>query len=373
MIKYVWQYSGWPELKWDDSILIKPLAEARKAQGHILGQAKFLQLKEQAEILVEETLATSAIEGEKLDREGVRSSVAKRLGLPTAGLPEAKRNTDAIVEVLLDATVNHTGKLNDKRLCGWQAALFPTGYSGIDKINVGKWRTGKEPMQVVSGRMGKAKIHYEAPPSRDVAREMSVFFQWWNSSSEGLDGILRAALAHFWFVTIHPFDDGNGRIARAITDMALAQDEKTSLRLYSLSSQMIKERKAYYDILERTQKGKGNITEWLKWFLEMFARSIKSSNQLIEKAIFVGNLYKYCDDKGLNERQRKVIKKMLETFPEEFIGGLTNQKYVAMTKISPETAKRDIKDLVLKKVLVQNEGGGRSTSYQLNKKNNFPM
>ena len=366
-MKYVWQYSGWPKLSWDDSTLIKPLAEARKAQGHILGQAKYLQLKEQAEILVEETLATSAIEGEKLDREDVRSSVAKRLGLPTAGLPEAKRNADGVVEVLLDATVNHTGKLSDKRLFGWQAALFPTGYSGINKINTGNWRTGKEPMQVVSGRMGKAKIHYEAPPSKGVVSEMKAFFQWWNSPSEELDGILRAALAHFWFVTIHPFDDGNGRIARAITDMALAQDEKTSLRLYSLSSQIVKERKAYYDILERTQKGKGDITEWLKWFFDMFSRSIQGSNQLIEKAIFVGKLYEYCDDKGLNERQRKVIKKMLECFPEEFIGGLTNQKYVAMTKISSETAKRDIKDLVLKKVLLQNEGGGRSTRYQLNK------
>lgn len=367
MAKYIWQYPGWPKFTWDDSILIKCLAGARKAQGHILGQAKFLQLKEQAEILVEETLATSAIEGEKLDREGVRSSVAKRLGLSTAGLSEAKRNGDGVVEVLLDATVKHAAKLNDKRLFGWQAALFPTGYSGIDKINTGNWRTGKEPMQVVSGRMGNAKVHYEAPPSKEVVGEMKVFFQWWNSKSDDLDGILRAAIAHFWFVTIHPFDDGNGRIARAITDMALAQDERTSLRLYSLSSQIIKERKTYYNILERTQKGKGDITEWLKWFLEMFTRSIQNSNKLIEKAIFASKLYEYCDEQGLNDRQRKVVKRMLESFPDDFIGGLTNQKYVSMTKISPETAKRDIRDLVQKKILIQNEGGGRSTSYQLNR------
>lgn len=368
MAKYIWQYPTWPKFIWDNSVLIKPLADARRAQGQILGQAKFLQLKEQAEILVEETLSTSAIEGEKLDREGVRSSVAKRLGLPTAGFPEPKRNADGVVEVLLDATVNHCKKLNNKRLFGWQAALFPTGYSGIDKINTGNWRTGKEAMQVVSGRMGKAKVHYEAPPSKEVVGEMKAFFDWWNDSSHGLDGILRAAIAHFWFVSIHPFDDGNGRIARAITDMALAQDEKTSLRLYSLSSQIIKERKTYYDILENTQKGKGDITEWLKWFLEVFTRSIQSSNQLIEKAIYAGKLYEYCDEKGLNERQRKVVKKLLESFPEDFIGGLTNQKYVAMTKISPETAKRDIKDLVTKKILIQNEAGGRSTSYQLNRR-----
>lgn len=368
MAKYIWQHSLWPKFTWNTSVLIKSLAEARKAQGHILGQAKFLQIKEQAEILIEETLATSAIEGEKLDREGVRSSVAKRLGLPTAGLPEAKRSADGVVEVLMDATVNHVGKLNDKRLFGWQAALFPTGYSGIDKINTGNWRTGKEAMQIISGRMGHAKIHYEAPPSKQVMKEMKAFFQWWNSPSEDLDGIFRAAIAHFWFVTIHPFDDGNGRIARAITDMALAQDEKTSMRLYSLSSQIIKERKIYYEVLENTQKGTGDITAWLKWFLEMFTRSIQNSNQLIEKAIYVGKLYEYCDEKGLNDRQRKVIRKMLENFPDDFIGGLTNQKYVTMTKVSSETSKRDIKDLVVKKILVQNEGGGRSTSYQLNKK-----
>lgn len=370
MTKYVWQYPTWPNFYWSAEDLIKPLAAARKIQGHILAQAKFLQLKEQAEILIEETMATSAIEGEKLDLDGVRSSVAKRLGLSTAGLSHTKRNADGVVEVLMDATTNHVRKLIDERLFGWQAALFPTGYSGIDKINVGSWRTGIEPMQVISGGLGKTKIHFEGPPSKVVSKEMKTFFKWWNNPPSSLDGILRAAIAHFWFVTIHPFDDGNGRIARALTDMALAHDEKTSMRLYSLSSQIIKERKIYYDVLEQTQKGKGEITEWLKWFLEMFTRSIEHSNKLIEKAIFVGKFYEYCESKGLNDRQKKVIKKMLETYPEDFLGGLTNSKYVSMTKISPETAKRDMKDLVDKKILLQDAGGGRSTNYQLNKKFN---
>lgn len=368
MTKYIWQATKWPRLYWDDSRLIKALAEARKIQGQILGQAKFLELKEQAEILVDETIATSAIEGEKLDRNGVRSSVAKRLGLSTAGLPEPKRSTDGMVEILLDATTNHVKPLTKDRLYSWQSALFPTGFSGINKIEVGSWRTGSEPMQVISGKMGKAKIHYEAPPSKIVSSEMETFFEWWNNPPENLDGLLRAAVAHFWFVTIHPFDDGNGRVARAITDMALAQDEKTKMRLYSLSAQIIKERESYYEILESTQKGKGDITSWLVWFLDMFTRSIQSSSQLIEKALWIGSFYAHNDGIALNDRQKKVIKKMMETFPADFVGGLTNQKYVSMTKTSSVTAKRDIQDLVEKNILLQNEGGGRSTSYRLNKK-----
>jgi len=367
MVKYIWQNPFWPKFSWDSNEIIMALSKAKKAQGQIVGDTQFLNLDDQADILVEESFATSAIEGESLDRNSIRSSVAKRLGLPTAGLPEIKKNSDGVVAILVDATLNHSGPLTDQRLFGWQAALFPTGFSGINKINVGKWRSGKTPMEVVSGPMGREKVHYVAPPSAQVKKEMTNFLKWWNSPPGDLDGLIRAAIAHFWFVTIHPFDDGNGRIARALTDMALAQDEKTSKRLYSLSSQIMKEKKIYYDILESTQKGKGDITGWLKWFLEMFLRSVDNSKILVEKSLFIGNFYAHYSETSFNVRQKKVIKKLLEQLPNDFNGGLTNQKYVNMTKVSSETAKRDIKDLVDKKILTRNEAGGRSTSYRLNR------
>lgn len=367
MTKYIWELPSWPNFTWDANLIIAALGEAKKQQGSILAQAKFLKLSDQAEILVEETMATSAIEGEKLDRDSIRSSVARRLGLPTAGLPEVKRNVDGVVQILIDATTNHATPLSAQRIGGWQAALFPTGFSGFHKITVSEWRNGDEPMRVVSGPMGKEKIHYEAPPSKQVTKEMDAFLAWWNSPPPGLDGMLRAAIAHLWFITIHPFEDGNGRVARAITDMAFAQDEKTGMRLYSLSSQIVKERNAYYAVLESTQKGNGDITQWLKWFLEMFAKSIQNSNQSIEKDLLVGNFYEYYEDKNLNERQIKVLHKMIEALPEDFEGGMNNKKYVSITKVSAETAKRDLRELVEKNVLLPSEKGGRSTSYQLNK------
>ena len=367
MTKYIWELPSWTQFTWDANLIITALGEARKQQGIILAQGKLLKLSDQAEILIEETIATSAIEGEKLDRDSIRSSVARRLGLPTAGLSEIKRNVDGVVQVLMDATANHSTPLSAQRLGGWQAALFPSGFSGIHKIVVGEWRNGQEPMRVVSGPMGKEKIHYEAPPSKQITKEMDAFLAWWNSPPPDLDGVIRAALAHLWFVTIHPFEDGNGRIARAITDMALAQDEKTGVRLYSLSSQIIKERNAYYAVLESVQKGNGDITQWLKWFLEMFTKSIQNSHQLIEKSLLVGNFYEYYKDKNLNERQVKILHKMIEALPSDFIGGMTNHKYVSMTKVSAETAKRDLRDLVEKGILLPSEKGGRSTSYQLDK------
>lgn len=221
-------------------------------------------------------------------------------------------------------------------------------------------------MQVISGSLGKEKVHFEAPPSSVVDQEMEEFFTWWNKKSIEIDGMLRAAIAHFWFVSIHPFEDGNGRIARALTDMALAQDEKTGKRLYSLSSQINKEKTGYYDILEKTQKGKGDLTDWLNWFLRMYSRSIDNSNRIIEGAIFRNSFYRRINQLHINQRQLKVVGKLLELYPEVFTGGLTNKKYVSMTKISPETAKRDIKDLLEKKVLIKNEAKGRSTSYRLN-------
>lgn len=222
------------------------------------------------------------------------------------------------------------------------------------------------PMRVISGSMGKEKVHFEAPPSKEVPKEMRMFLKWFNGDSES-DGLIRAAIAHFWFITIHPFEDGNGRIARAITDMALAQDEKLSKRVYSISSQIMTDKKKYYDILEKNQKGDGDITGWLQWFLNMFIKSVENSKSLILKAIFVGDFYKFHAETIFNERQQKVIKKLLEHLPSDFTGGLTNKKYVSMTKTSPESAKRDIADLLNKRILLSNEGKGRSTSYRLNR------
>lgn len=365
MKKYIWQSPTWPHFTWDIEEILSALSHARKAQGYILAQAQFLGLQEQANILVEEVFMTSAIEGELLNKTSIRSSVARRLGLPTADLPDIERSSDGVVAVLIDATTNFDSPLETPRLFGWQAGLFPTGFSGINKIQVGGWRTSLTPMRVISGPMGKEKIHYEAPPSKKIPSEMKKFLSWWNSLPEDLDGLVRAGIAHFWFITIHPFEDGNGRIARAITDMALAQDELDPRRLYSLSTQIVKEKSKYYEILERTQKGDGDITLFLKWFLEMFTRSISNSKEVIEKAVFIGEFYRSHAETSLNDRQRKVIKKLLEHLPDDFSHGLTNQKYVSMTKTSPETAKRDIKDLVEKEILVQNEAGGRSTSYRL--------
>lgn len=365
MVKYIWQKPDWIEFTWRSDMILGMLAQARKHQGHILAQADLLDLKDVSEIIIDEVISTSEIEGEKLDVSSVRSSVAKRLGLPTAGLPSSTKQSDAIVEVLIDATSNYDEELTGDRLCGWQAALFPTGYSGMHKIDVGKFRVGEEPMQVVSGAVGKEVIHYVAPPSKEVPKEINKFLKWWRNS-EGIDGIIRAAIAHLWFVSIHPFDDGNGRVTRAITDMALAQDEKTSKRLYSLSSEIMKERKAYYDILEKTQKGDGDITDWLVWFLEIFIKAIESSEVLIKRSMFMNRFYKHFAGISLNNRQSKVIKKLLESYPREFVGGMTNKKYVSIANTTPESAKRDIKDLVEKGLLLKNKGGGRSTSYRLN-------
>jgi len=363
--KYVWQNPDWPNFTWDSKVLLSRLGLARKNQGQIIAKADLIGLEESAELIVEEALATSAIEGEQLDRNTIRSSVAKRLGLSTAGLPPQKRPIDGLVEMLLDATTNYQKPLTAKRLHGWQAALFPTGYSGICKIQVGQWRTGNKPMQVVSGPVGKEKVHYEAPLSTVVPKEIKLFLDWWKRPPSQLDGLIRAGIAHFWFVTIHPYDDGNGRISRAITDMALSQDEKSSMRLYNLSTQIVKERNAYYNILETCQKGKSDITAWLDWFLEMYTHSIQASEGLIEKALTIAKFWQTHSKTELNKRQVKVIQKLLEAEPLGYKGGINNRKYVSITKISRETAKRDLVDLEAKGILLRNPGKGRSTSYSL--------
>jgi len=363
--KYVWQKSDWPNFTWDSDQLIEDLGYARKLQGQILAQANLIGLKDQAGLLVDEAMMTSAIEGEKLNKDSVRSSVARRLGLSTAGLPAQQRHIDGLVAMLVDATANYALPLKEDRLFGWQAALFPTGYSDLRKIAVGSWRKGQEPMQVVSGSFGREKVHFEAPPSAKVAKEMRAFFDWWNGPSKKMDGILRAGIAHFWFVTIHPFEDGNGRIARAITDMALAQDEQTGRRFYSLSTQISKERDAYYDILETSQKKNSDLTLWLKWFLKILYASVLSSQELIKKALVISRFWQSHDQSEFHARQVKVLNRLLEASPDGFEGGLTNRKYVSLTKVSRETAKRDLAELEARGVLQRNEGKGRSVSYSI--------
>lgn len=362
---YIWQKREWPHLTWNSEELLSKLSQVRKLQGRLLATASSLGLDAQARVFIDEAVTTSAIEGEKLDRNSVRSSVARRLGLPSAGLTTQQRQIDGLVDTLLDATRGWDKELTSQRLKGWQASLFPLGYSGIYKIAVGKWRKGDEPMQVVSGRERNVIIHYEAPPSEAVSDEMKKFFVWWRSSENKIDGLLRAGVAHFYFVTIHPFDDGNGRIARALTDMALAQDEKLGIRIYSLSSQILKKRDEYYEILEACQKGSCDITVWLKWFLGVLADAILSCQVTIQKTLMISQFWQACSALDLNPRQRKVLQRLLDAEPEGFEGGMTNKKYVSLTKTSRETAKRDLADLETKGLIQRNSGLGRSISYSL--------
>jgi len=367
-MRYIWQNANWAEFTWDSDALVQPLGRTRLRQGALLSKVDALGLKfsseARAEILIEETVKTAAIEGQTLNRDSVRSSVARRLGLPTAGLPTGDRATDGLVDVLMDATSNYDEPLTAERLMAWQAALFPTGYSGLRKIRTGGWR-GPEPMQVVSGPVGREKVHFEAPPADSVEKEIGDFLQWWKKGSQNTEGLLRAAIAHFRFVTIHPFEDGNGRIARALTDMALAQDEKLGSRFYSLSTRFMAERDEYYRVLERCQKGDGDITEWLVWFMECFERSVEHSETLISIVLEKARFWQRHGQTQLNERQRKVINRLLDAGPGGFEGGLTTRKYVSMAKASRATAYREISDLVEKQVLKQNPGGGRSVSYDL--------
>jgi Fic family protein len=295
----------------------------------------------------------------------VRSSVARRLGLPTAGMPQAPRHVDGLVEMLLDATRGYAAPLTAQRLWGWQAALFPTGYSGLNKIIVGGWRQSAEPMQVVSGPIGRERVHYEAPPAGRIETEMDRFLVWWAAPPAGMDGLIRAGLAHLWFVTIHPFDDGNGRVARAVTDMARAQDEGSGARLYSMSRQIQDEREHYYAVLEQAQKGGGDITQWLCWFLGCFEKALARSEDQVNKALARARFWQEHAGAMLNPRQVKVVNRLLEAGPGGFEGGLTTRKYKGMTKTSRETAKRDIAGLVSKGILSRNPGGGRSASYSL--------
>lgn len=368
---YIWQKPSWPAFKWQDAALIKLLGACRFQQGALLSQMKELgfdvRQKTRAEVLIQEAMKTSEIEGERLDPTAVRSSVARRLGLSTVGLQTTMdQRAEGVVDILLDATQNFNQPLTAERLQGWQAALFPTGYSGINKIRVADWRDDRQgPMRVVSGPIGREKVHYEAPPSERLSGEMEKFLRWWSSSGNGMDGILRAGLGHLWFVAVHPFEDGNGRIARTLAEMALSQDENITTRYYSLSSQIMSERDAYYEILESTNRGEGDITGWLQWFLECMHGALFRSHERLTNITLKHRFWLVHAETPLNARQSKVLNRVLDAGPGGFEGGLTNRKYAGMTHTSRATAQRELADLVKKGLLYKKPGGGRSSSYDL--------
>ncbi|MEX0706399.1 MAG: Fic family protein [Woeseia sp.] len=362
---YLWQLDEWPELTWDDAQLSRLLATASHDQGRLHGRMEALgfDLRNEAHLrtLTEDVIKSSEIEGEKLDRDQVRSSIARRLGMDIAGLIPADRDVEGVVEMMLDATERFDEPLTDERLFSWHAALFPTGRSGMTKINVARWRDDSNgPMQVVSGPMGREKVHYEAPSAKRLNDEMARFLNWFENPGN-THPLLVAGLAHVWFVTIHPFDDGNGRIARAVADMALARAEKTRQRFYSMSAQIRQDRNDYYRTLEWTQKGGTDITRWQEWFLECLIRAIEGSKETLDAVMVKARFWEHFAREPLNDRQIKVMNKLLDGFE----GKLTSSKWAKIAKCSQDTATRDIKDLIKRGALKQDEGGGRSTSYSI--------
>lgn len=363
---YIWQLSSWPQFRWDEKRLAEPLAIARHQQGLLLGrmQALGFKLREEASLktLTEDALKTSEIEGENLDRTQVRSSIARRLGMDIAGLRPTEHHVDGLVEMLLDATQNSDQPLTRERLFAWHAALFPTSRSGMRPITVGAWRDDKKgPMQVVSaGRKGREVVHFTAPPADRVEAEMTRFLTWFNGENS-LDPVLKSALAHLWFVTIHPFEDGNGRISRALADLVLARAEKSPQRFYSMSSQIRYERDAYYGGLEKTQKGDLDITERLLWFVDCFTRAVISAQTMLADIIAKARFWEMHSGEPLNERQIKVLNRLLDGFE----GGMTTSKWAHIARCSQDTAYRDILELVDRRILKKNHSRGRSTSYSL--------
>jgi len=362
---YLYDNRNWPIFEWNSEKLLPLLAYVRNRQGKLIGKMGALgfELQNEAnlEILTLEILKTTEIEGEFLDREQVRSSIARRLGLDISGLVYSERNVDGIVDLMLDATKKYDQELTKERLFSWHASLFPAGQSGMYKIITGNWRDDSTgPMQVVSGALGKEKVHYQAPPAAQLENEMRIFFDWFNLDQE-VDLVLKAAIAHLWFVTLHPFEDGNGRISRAVSDMLLARSDEQSYRFYSMSTQIRKERNSYYDILEKTQKGSLDITGWLEWFLNCLLHSIESSEKLLEKVIYKHDFWLINSKVTINERQRKVLNMLMD----DFEGVLNTTKWAKIGKCSQDTALRDIQDLIEKGILVKTEQGGRSTNYEL--------
>jgi Fic family protein len=365
-MRHIYQQHQWPEFHWEEGRVAPLLAGVRFKQGRLLGKMEGLGFHLQAEAslqtLTQDVLKSSEIEGEVLDKAQVRSSIARRLGMEVAGLVPSDRHVDGVVEMMLDATQSYTADLTDERLYGWHSALFPTGRSGMYRIVVGAWRnnTKEDPMQVVSGAMGRERVHFQAPDSEALESEMGKFLSWFNSKSD-LDPVIKAAVAHLWFVTLHPFDDGNGRIARAITDMLLAKADESAQRFYSMSAQIRNERNVYYEILEVTQKGTLNITEWLEWFLGCLDRAISSTDSTLATVLRKARFWENPQSHALNERQRLMLNKLFDRFE----GKLNSSKWAKMAKCSQDTAIRDIQDLIEKGILEKEAAGGRSTSYTL--------
>ena len=364
-MNYIWELEQWPALHWDDRALVRLLARVSREQGRLLGKMEGLgfELRTRAHLrtLTEDVVKSSEIEGERLDREQVRSSIARRLGVDVGGLVATDRNVDGVVDLMLDASGNYDEPLTVERLFAWHAALFPTGRSGLATIVVGSWRTDETgPMQVVSGPFGRQKVHYEAPPAERVPDEMDRFLTWFDEPGD-IDPLLVAGLAHLWFVTIHPLDDGNGRIARAIADMALARSEQIGQRFYSMSSQIRAERNDYYDLLERTQKTTLDVTAWQTWFLECLLRAIEGSEETLSAVLEKARFWERFSGAAFNERQVKVLNRVLDGFE----GKLTSSKWAKLAKCSQDTAYRDILNLVDRGALRKDPGGGRSTSYSV--------
>jgi Fic family protein len=364
--KYIWQASDWPNWRYDLAALAGPMAEVSRAQGLLMGRLADvgMALRDQASLaaLTEDVVKTSEIEGEQLNVESVRSSIARRLGVDIGALAPVDRHVEGVVEMVLDATTNCLAPVTRERLFGWHAALFPTGYSGLAKINVGAWRDdARGPMQVVSGPIGRQQVHFEAPPADRLEDETSRFLEWLNAAPNE-PPLVRAGLGHLWFVTLHPFDDGNGRIARAIGDLLLARADGSPQHFYSLSAQIQRERKAYYDILERTQKRSLDVTEWLLWFLDTLHRAVDQAQQTLDAVLTKARFWQRWATTPLNERQVKLLNRLLDGFE----GKLTTSKWAAIAKCSPDTALRDITDLLARGVLRKSEAGGRSTNYELN-------
>lgn len=363
---WIHEHHDWPTLIWDDKTLSSKLANIRNRQGRLLGRMEGLgfELRQEANLrtLTYDVVKSSAIEGVKLNPEEVRSSIARRLGIDIAGLAPANRNVEGIVDIMLDATQQFSKPLTNDRLFDWHAALFPTGRSGMYWITVGKWRTiDSGPMQVVSGPSGREKVHFEAPDADRLEKEMQIFLDWFDDGHD-MDPVLKAGIAHLWFVTIHPFEDGNGRIARAIGDLALTRADGIPDRFYSMSKQIASEHEEYFDQLEKQQRGTLDITNWLKWFLDCLGRALSNAETTIGPVLFKAKLWEKINQRPVNDRQRVIINRMLE---DDFQGYMNTSKYAKLAKCSNDTALRDIQDLKERGIFVQNPGGGRSTSYRL--------
>lgn len=362
MPKYIYQYKNWPDFTWNEKEIQEILGKVRHLQGKLMGLMHSLGFSDKAEALLStltnDVLKSSEIEGEVLDYQQVRSSIARRLGMEYAGMVIPDRAVEGVVEMMLDATQNYNQPLDEDRLFGWQSALFPSGRSGIHRIEAGRYRSGE--MQVVSGPMGKEKVHYQAPSPERVKSEMDVFLRWFNSDTR-TDLVLKAAIAHFWFIIIHPFDDGNGRIARALSDLLLARSDNSAQRFYSLSNQILVERKSYYEVLQKVQYAEGDITEWLSWILNCLFRAMESAEITTQKILRKADFWEKHKETELNSRQRVMLNKLLDGMD----GKLKSSRWAKMVKCSPDTALRDIKDLMGKGILRQEKPGGRSTNYEL--------